>query len=67
MLDWVIGLFGTSFNAVVGWFDSILGATQIGALYIFCFAMLLVYKFILSPIFGKASGSDRASKKRAFE
>lgn len=59
----IMSLFGTAFAQVVVWFERILMATGMTGIFLAAFFLYLLFKFILSPVFG-SSGSDQVKRKK---
>ena len=59
----IMALYGTAFSQVVSWFERILRATGMTGIFLAGFFLFLLFKFIISPVFGSA-GSDQVKRKK---
>lgn len=62
MASSIMMMFASSFAAVISWFERILAATGMTGAFMAAIFIFLLFKFILSPIFGSA-GSDKVTKQ----
>ena len=63
MVAEVFDLISSCFSAGVLWLDHIFIKSGFSSVFIGVMSIILLYRFLLSPVFGRSSASDRAKKK----
>lgn len=64
MADSIISLLVKSLQAAQSWFSQILNNSGMTGLFLGMIAIYLAVKFLIYPLFGGSSGSDRVGKPR---
>ena len=63
MVSDVFNMISQCFAAGVTWLDHIFIQSGFSSVFIGVMSIILLYRFLLSPVFGRSSSSDRAKKK----
>lgn len=64
MLEQILSILSTCVLAVSSWFTRVMDLSGMGAFYLSSVFVILTYKFLLSPIFGRSRGSDTAAQSK---
>lgn len=63
MVNDVFDMISRCFMAGVSWLDHIFMESGFSGVFVGVMSIILLYRFLLSPVFGRSSSSDRAKKK----
>lgn len=63
MVSDVFSLISQCFASGVAWLDHIFLKSGFSGVFVGVMSIILLYRFLLSPVFGRSASSDRAKKK----
>ncbi len=61
----ILGWVGTVFASCLSWFESLLTGSGMLDVFLAAIGIFLIYKFLLSPLFGRAGSSDKSKKSKS--
>ena len=61
----IFGYISYVFSSCLNWFTLILESSGMLSVFLAGFGIFCIYKFLLSPLFGRAGSSDKAKKKKS--